>query len=172
MRISFDHTITSTLSNKHLWNLLDLSFRNSDASPIWPHDLESIRSASVETGALVRATYKGPGGMRSQVTYRFVDVEPGQRLRYVAEPTHPLHGGGTVEILHAPVGCVLRWYGSYDVPWRPAALAAAAFTRMYFAGRFFAMLEKKLRGWEAEGARYHSECKTANGGGSGIPHRM
>jgi hypothetical protein len=148
MRIAFDHTIATTLSNEQLWSLLEMSFRDSDASPIWPHELESIRSAQVESGALVRAVYKGPGGMQSRVTYRLADVEPGRRLRYVAEPTHPLRGGGTVEISAAPTGSVLQWHGGYDVPWRPSALAAAAFTRMYFAGRFFAMLEKKLRGWE------------------------
>ncbi len=150
MNITFDHTITTSLAHDQVWGLLELSFRNSDASPIWPHDLESIRSTSVETGALVRATYKAPGGIRSQVTYRFADVEPGRRLRYVAEPTHPLRGGGTVEILQAPAGCLLHWYGSYDVPWRPAALAAAAFTRLYFEGRFFATLEQKLREREAQ----------------------
>jgi len=136
--------------------LLEQSFRNSDASPIWPHALESIRSAQVETGALVRATYKGPAGMQSHVTYRFADVEPGQRLRYVAEPSHPLRGGGTVEILPGAAGCVLHWHGAYDVPWRPAALAAALFTRAYFAGRFFGTLGEKLREWE-KGAEYHSE---------------
>jgi hypothetical protein len=155
MRISFDHTVVTMLSREQLWALLEQSFRNSDASPIWPHELESIRSAQVETGALVRAIYKGPGGMQSHVTYRFADVEPGQRLRYVAEPSHPLRGGGTVEIVPARVDCVLHWYGAYDVPWRPAALAAAAFTRLYFTGRFFATLEKKLRKWEVA-AGYHS----------------
>ncbi len=150
MRITFDHTIETTLSSEQLWALLEQSFRNSDASPIWPHALESIRSAQVETGALVRAVYKGPGGMQSPVTYRFDAVEPGRRLSYVAETSHPLRGGGTVEILHAPAGCLLHWYGSYDVPRRPAALAAAAFTRLYFAGRFFATLEEKLRAWEAQ----------------------
>lgn len=156
MRIAFEHTIASTLSREQLWALLEQAFRNSDSSPIWPHTLESIRSAQVETGALVRAIYKGPAGMQSHVIYRFAFVERGRRLRYVAEPSHPLRGGGTVEILPAPTGCLLRWYGGYDVPWRPAALAAAAFTRLYFAGRFFATLEEKLREWEAE-AEYHSE---------------
>jgi hypothetical protein len=92
--------------------------------------------------------------MQSHVTYRLADVEPGRRLRYLAEPSHPLRGGGTVEILPAPTGCLLRWYGRYDVPWRPSALAAAAFTKLYFAGRFFTVLEERLREWEAE---YHSE---------------
>jgi hypothetical protein len=156
MRITFDRTIPTVLSDEQLWRLLVLSFRNSDESPIWPHDLETIRSASVESGALVRAVYKGPGGMQSHVTYRLADVEPGRRLRYVAEPSHPLRGGGAVEILPAPAGCVLHWYGAYDVPWRPAALAAAAFTRLYFAWRFFAVLEEKLREWEAEG-EYHNK---------------
>jgi hypothetical protein len=155
MRITFDRAIPTVLSDEQLWRLLVLSFRNSDESPIWPHDLETIRSAVVESSALVRAVYKGPGGMRSHVTYRLADVIPGRRLSYIAEPTHPLRGGGTVEILPAPVGSVLRWYGRYDVPWRPAALAAAAFTKLYFAGRFFAVLEEKLRRWEVEG-EYHS----------------
>jgi hypothetical protein len=150
MRISFDHTIVTTLNREQLWSLLELSFRNSDASPIWPHALESIRSARVETGALVRAIYKAPGGLQSHVTYRFAEVEPGRRLRYVAEPSHPLRGGGTVEILPAPDGCLLHWYGGYDVPWRPAALAAAVFTRAFFAGRFFATLEEKLGAREQE----------------------
>ncbi len=61
MRITFDRTIPTVLSDEQLWRLLVLSFRNSDESPIWPHDLETIRSASVESGALVRAVYKGPG---------------------------------------------------------------------------------------------------------------
>ncbi len=108
MRITFDRTIPTVLSDEQLWRLLVLSFRNSDESPIWPHDLETIRSAQVETGALVRAVYKGPGGMQSHVTYRFDAVEPGRRLRYVAEPSHPLRGGGAVEILPAPAGCVLH----------------------------------------------------------------
>ena len=153
MRITFDRTIPTVLSDEQLWRLLVLSFRNSDESPIWPHDLETIRSAAVESDALVRAVYKGPGGMRSHVTYRLADVAPGRRLSYVAEPSHPLRGGGTVEILPAPAGCLVHWYGGDDVPWRPAALAAAAFTRGYFAGRFFVALERKLRVWEAE---YHS----------------
>ena len=144
MRIAFDHTIATPLSHEQLWALLEQAFRNSDASPIWPHALESIRSARVETDALVRATYKGPGGVQSHVTYRLAEVEPGRKLRYEAEPSHPLRGGGTVEILPAPAGCLLHWYGGYDVPWRPAALAAAAFTRGYFARRFFRTLEEKL----------------------------
>ncbi len=156
MQIAFDHTIATTLACGQLWELLEQAFRHSDSSPIWPHALESIRSAQVETGALVRAVYKGPAGMQSHVTYRLAGVEPGVRLSYVAEPSHPLRGGGTVEILPAPAGCLLHWHGSYDVPWRPAALAAAAFTRLYFAGRFFATLEEKLREWEA-GGEYHSE---------------
>lgn len=144
MHIAFDHTIATPLSQEQLWALLEQAFRNSDASPIWPHALESIRSAGVETDALVRATYKGPGGVQSHVTYRLAEVEPGRKLRYEAEPSHPLRGGGTVEILPAPDGCLLHWYGGYDVPWRPAALAAAAFTRGYFARRFFSTLEEKL----------------------------
>ncbi len=157
MNITFDHTITTSLAGAQLWDLLEQSFRNSDASPIWPHNLESICSAQVETGALVRATYKGPAGIQSHVTYRFAEVEAGRQLSYMADPSHPLRGGGTVEILSAPAGCVLHWFGSYDVPRRPAALAAAAFTRLYFTGRFFATLESKLGEWEA---------------GKGIPQRM
>ncbi len=145
MRITFDHTIASTLSSDQLWHLLVQSFRNSDESPIWPHGLESVRSAQVEAGALVRATYKTPGGLRSNVTYRFAVVEPGRRLRYETEPSHPLRGGGTVEVLAAPAGSLLHWYGGYDVPWRPQALFAAAFTRLYFEERFFAALESNLR---------------------------
>lgn len=57
--------------------------------------MELIRSAQVETGALVRATYKGPAGLQSHVTYRLAGVEPGVRLSYVADPSHPLRGGGT-----------------------------------------------------------------------------
>lgn len=154
MRITFDHTIPTVLSDEQLWRLLVLSFRNSDESPIWPHDLETIRSAAVESGALVRAVYRGPGGLRSQVTYRLADVAPGRRLSYVAEPSHPLRGGGTVEVSATPTGSVLHWHGGYDVPWRLSALAAAAFTRGYFAGRFFGTLERKLRAWEA---KYHNE---------------
>ena len=145
MRITFDHTITSILSSDQLWQLIVQSFRNSDASPIWPHGLESVRSAQVEAGALVRATYKTPGGLKSNVTYRFVEVEPGRRLRYETEPSHPLRGGGTVDVLAAPAGSLLHWYGGYDVPWRLQGLFAAAFTRLYFEGRFFAALESNLR---------------------------
>lgn len=163
MRITFDHTITTALSGEQLWDLLEQAFRNSDASPIWPHALETIRSAQVETGALVRATYKGPGGMRSDVTYRFADVDPGRRLRYVAEPSHPLRGGGTVEIAPAPSGSALRWFGAYEAPWRPASLAAAAFTQLYFSGRFFAALERTLQAWEADPLQGNTE---PNGGGN------
>jgi hypothetical protein len=146
MRIAFDHTIATSLSTDQLWQVLEQSFRDSDTSPIWPHALESVRSAQVETGALVRATYKMPGGLQSNVTYRFAEVEPGRRLRYEAEPPHPLRGGGTVEVLPAPAGSLLHWTGGYDVPWRPQALFAAAFTRLYFEARFFAALESKLSG--------------------------
>ena len=160
MRISFDHTIVTILSAEQIWKLLVQSFRNSDESPIWPHALESLRSAQIEDGALVRAVYKAPGGMQSKVTYRFAEVEPGRRLRYVAQPSHPLRGGGTVEILPAPAGCKLHWYDGYDVPWRPQALVAAAFTRLYFEGRFFATLERNITANEtanAEAEEYHSE---------------
>lgn len=146
MRIAFDHIIVTGMSADQLWQVLVLSFRNSDTSPIWPHALESVRSAQVETGALVRATYKMPGGLQSNVTYRFAEVEPGRRLRYEAEPPHPLRGGGTVEVLPAPAGSLLHWTGEYDVPRRPAAWVAAGFTRFYFTERFFAALESKLRG--------------------------
>lgn len=145
MRIAFDHTIATALSAEQLWQLLVQSFRNSDESPIWPHDFESVRSAQVETGALVRAVYKMPGGLRSNVTYRFALVEPGRRLRYETEPSHPLRGGGTVEVQAAQAGSLLHWHGGYDVPWRPQALFAAAFTRLYFEGKFFAALESNLR---------------------------
>ncbi len=148
MRITFDHTIATALSPGQLWQLLEQSFRNSDESPIWPHELETVRSAAVEAGALVRATYKGPAGIRSHVTYRFAEVEPGRKLRYVAEPSHPLRGGGTVEVTSAPTGSLLHWHGGYEVPWRPSALAAAAFTQGYFVRRFFTTLAEKLRAWE------------------------
>ncbi len=144
MRVTFDHTIASALSSDQLWQLIVQSFRNSDESPIWPHGLELVRSAQVVAGALVRATYITPGGLKSNVTYRFAEVEPG-RLRYETEPSHPLRGGGTVEVLTAPADSLLHWYGGYDVPWRPQALFAAAFTRLYFEGKFFATLESNLR---------------------------
>jgi uncharacterized protein YndB with AHSA1/START domain len=156
MRITFDRTIPTVLSDEQLWRLLVLSFRNSDESPIWPHDLETIRSAAVESGALVRSVYKGPGGMQSHVTYRLADVKPGRRLSYFAEPSHPLRGGGTVEVSATPTGSVLHWYGGYEVPWRLPALAAAVFTRGYFTGRFFGTLERKLGEW-GRGEEYHNE---------------
>lgn len=154
MRITFDHTIATTLSPAQLWKMLVQSFRNSDESPIWPHELETVRSAQVEVGALVRATYKGPAGLRSHVTYRFAEVEPGRKLRYVAEPSHPLRGGGTVEVLAAPDGSLLHWYGRYEAPWRPPSLAAAAFTQGYFVRRFFTTLTEKLRAWERKAQLY------------------
>ncbi len=80
------------------------------------------------------------------MTYRFAEVEPAAAALRDGAVTHPLRGGGTVEVLAAPAGSLLHWYGGYDVPWRPQALFAAAFTRLYFEeGRFFAALESNLR---------------------------
>ena len=167
MRISFDHTIVTALSAEQLWQLLVQSFRNSDESPIWPHAMESLRSAQIEDGALVRAVYKAPGGMQSKVTYRFAEVGPGRRLRYIAEPSHPLRGGGMVEILPAPAGYKLHWYGGYDVPWRPQALVAAAFRGCISKGDSLRRWRGNLQVWQGditanetanrEAEEYHSE---------------
>ena len=65
--------------------------------------------------------------------------------------------GGTVEILPTPAGCKLHWY---DDPWRPQALVAAAFTRLYFEGRFLATLEGNITTNEtanAEAEQYRSK---------------
>lgn len=144
MRIAFDYTIPTVLSSEALWALLRQSFRNSDESPIWPRELETVRAAAVEPGALVRATYRGPAGFQARATYRFAEVEPGRRLRYEAEPSHPLRGGGTVEIQPMKNGSLLRWHGEYRLRPRPTALVAALFTQFYFRGRFFAELRRRL----------------------------
>ncbi|MCS6845221.1 MAG: SRPBCC family protein [Caldilineales bacterium] len=144
MPITFDHTIPTTLSRDALWALLRQSFRNSDESPIWPHELETVRSAAVEPGALVRAIYRGPLGFNAQAEYRFAEVEPGRRLRYEAAASHPLRGGGLVEIEPTDAGSLLRWRGEYRLRPRPTALVAALFTRLYFQGRFFAELRRRL----------------------------
>lgn len=144
MRISFNHVIFTALEPEQLWQLLVQSFRSSDESPIWPHEFESVHSERIEQGALVRAVYQTPAGGQSRVTYRFGQIEPGRRLSYVAEPSHPLRGGGTVEVAAAPAGSELRWYGEYQIPWRPQALVAAVFTRFFFEGRFFSALARNL----------------------------
>ena len=171
MRIAFDHTIASTLSTDQLWHLLVQSFRNSDESPIWPHGLESVRSAQVEAGALVRATYKTPGGLRSNVTYRFAEVEPGRRLRYETEPSHPLRGGGTVEVLAAPgrQPAALVWRLR-----RAVAAASAVCCGVYAAvfrgevlcgaGEQFA---RAVGGYHNESLRDGSQWRTTNGEAEG-----
>ena len=145
MQITFDHEIATSLSPDRLWELLAQAFRNSDESPIWPRALERVRSEEVVAGASVSATYHTPVGPDSEVTYRFAEVEPGRRLRYASEPDHPMRGGGAVEIESVEGGSLLRWTGGYQLSWRPQSLAAAAFTRLYFEGRFFTALEANLR---------------------------
>jgi hypothetical protein len=150
MQITFDHEILTSIPPTALWELLVQAFRNSDESPLWPHALERVRSNQVAQGALVRATYHLPLGPGSEVTYRFAQVQPGRMLRYASEPGHPMRGGGTVQVLPAAGGSLLRWTGGYDLSWRPRSLLAAAFTRFYFEQRFFAALEANLRGLEQE----------------------
>ena len=71
----------------------------------------------------------------------------------------PVEGDTVAQIIYPKL--------SYDVPWRPQALVAAAFTRLYFEGRFFAKLEGNLRVWQGditanetanrEAEEYHNE---------------
>ncbi|MCX7706670.1 MAG: hypothetical protein N2204_01505, partial [Anaerolineae bacterium] len=97
-RLSLRREIATSLPPARLWAYLEAAFRDSTASPLWPNELETLRSAGLTAGAQVTATYKTPLGASSH-TYTIGEYSPGQGFTYLTGPGHPLQGGGRVLIL-------------------------------------------------------------------------
>jgi hypothetical protein len=143
--MQFDHIISTPLDRDELWALLDEAFTDSKVSPIWPNHLEHLRASGIREGERVSAAYRAPvTGIRMKQSYILYDVEPGRTFSYRVGRSHPLVGGGTVELIEQASGTDLRWWGEYDVPKRIDSMVAAAFVKVYFEGRFFDALERNL----------------------------
>lgn len=136
--------IVTRLPPDVLWDHLDAAFRDSMASPLWPNELETLRSAGLAAGAQVTATYKTPFGASSH-TYTIGEYGPGHGFTYLTGPEHPLQGGGRVLLQPAADGTTLVW--AVDYTYRGLSLSAL-FVRFYFVPRFFAVLEANLRALE------------------------
>ncbi len=146
-RLAVRHEITIRLAPGMLWDHLAAAFRDSTSSPLWPNDLETLRSAGLAAGAAVTATYKTPFGASTH-TYTIGEYSPGRGFTYLTGPEHPLQGGGRVLLQPAADGTTLVW--SVDYTYRGVSLSAL-FVRLYFVPRFFARLEANLRVLEKPG---------------------
>ena len=140
-RLTVRREITTRLPPSALWSLLAAAFEDSETGPLWPNELETLRSPGLAAGAQVTATYKTPFGASSH-TYTIGEYSPGQGFTYRTGPGHPLQGGGRVLILPAGSDSTLLW--TVDYSYRGVS-PAALFVRLYFVPRFFAQLEKNLR---------------------------
>lgn len=143
-RLALRREIPTSLSAGALWNHLEAAFRDSATSPLWPNELETLRSPGLATGAQVTATYKTPFGASTH-TYTIGQCSPGQGFTYLTGPEHPLQGGGRVLLQPTAKGTTLVW--SVDYTYRGVSLSAL-FVRFYFVPRFFARLEANLRALE------------------------
>lgn len=143
-RLALRREIPTSLSTDALWDYIEAAFRDSTTSPLWPNDLETLRSAGLAAGAQVTATYKTPLGASSH-TYTIGEYSSGQGFTYLTGPGHPLRGGGRVLVLPTGSGSTLVWSVEYTYRgFSPSAL----FVRFYFVPRFFARLEANLRALE------------------------
>lgn len=146
--LSFQYNIPTSLPADALWALLRDSFKDSDAHPLWPHHLESLRCAQLHQGATVKASYKfGPVTMRQRYDIPYFD-EAARALRYATRAMHPLDGGGLVSVTAHGEGSLLSWGGSYKLKPRPDAIIAALYTKLYFEPRFFEAIKHNLRAQE------------------------
>lgn len=143
-RLALRREIPTSLSVSAFWDYLEAAFRDSTTSPLWPNELETLRSAGLAAGAPVTATYVTPFGASSH-TYTIGEYSPNQGFTYLTGPAHPLQGGGRVLLQPAAGGTTLVW--SVDYTYRGLSLSAL-FVRFYFVPRFFARLEANLRALE------------------------
>lgn len=143
-RLAVRRAIPTSLPSAALWEYLEAAFRDSTTSPLWPNELETLRSAGLAAGAPVTATYATPFGASSH-TYTIGEYSPGQGFTYLTGPEHPLRGGGRVLLQPAANGTTLVW--AVDYTYRGLSLSAL-FVRFYFVPRFFAALEANLRALE------------------------
>ena len=148
MRITFAHTIDTSVSADELWDLLVDSFENSATSPLWPSELESLRCDELAEGARVDATYHiGPIDAPQHYTIPAFDAER-RTFTYRTGPDHPLDGGGEVSASQTDGGSWLQWSGEYRLRNLVRGLGAAAFIKGWFERRFFGRLEDNLRAIE------------------------
>ncbi len=146
-RLAVRREIATRLPPAVLWDHLAAAFRDSTASPLWPNDLETVRSAGLADGATVTVTYKTPLSASTHA-YTIGEYSPGQGFTYLTGPEHPLRGGGRVLLQPAADGTTLVW--SVDYTTRGLSLSAL-YVRLYFVPRFFARLEANLRVLEKPG---------------------
>ncbi len=143
-RLALRREIPTSLATGALWDYLEAAFRDSATSPLWPNELETLRSTGLAAGAQVTATYKTPFGVSTH-TYTIGECSPGRGFTYLTGPEHPLQGGGRVLLQPTAKGTMLVW--SVDYTYRGVSLSAL-FVRFYFVPRFFARLEANLRALE------------------------
>lgn len=148
LKIEFDRTIESSLPKQELWRLIRQAFEAPHQSPIWPVKLEEVETIELAQGATVTATYK-VGPFEAHPSYTITKFQPDRGFSYGSDPSHPLKGGASVEVLHRPTGeSALRWSGSYRARLHPLGPGAYAFVKFYFLDHFFTRLTKKLRAYE------------------------
>lgn len=143
-RLTVRHEIATQLAPNALWGHLEAAFRDSSASPLWPNELETLRSEGLAPAAQVTATYRTPFGDSSH-TYTIGEYTAGQGFTYATGPAHPLRGGGRVLLTPTADGATLVW--TIDYAYRGFS-ASALFVRFYFVPRFFARLEANLQAIE------------------------
>jgi hypothetical protein len=148
MSLAFEHVLESSLDADRLWSMLVESFEDSTSSDLWPNELETLHCDSLESGAVVDATYHvGPVDMPQQYRIPMFDAES-RRFEYQTGSNHPLEGGGEVSVTETPDGSRLCWSGAYRRRRPVLGLAAALFVEWWFEGRFFGRLEERLRALE------------------------
>lgn len=150
LKIEFDRIIESSLPKQELWRLMRQAFEAPHQSPIWPVELEEVDTIELAQGATVTATYK-IGPFKGKPSYKITDFESERRFSYGSDPSHPLKGGATVEVLEREAGrSALRWSGSYRARLHLLGPAAYVFVKFYFLDHFFTRLTRKLRAYEED----------------------
>ncbi|MCC5943968.1 MAG: hypothetical protein JJT94_03480 [Bernardetiaceae bacterium] len=144
--ILFDHTIHTNFDTDTLWDFIHTAFTDSNKSPIWVHQLETLETAGIlQAGSYVQATYHTPLGDKAK-TYRIHDLEEGKWLTYETEdPENPLQGGAIIKIVQGIQGADLQWQGSYKFKGMPQE---ALFFKLYFETRFFELLAQNIKAIE------------------------
>lgn len=142
MSLSYSHTITTSLENEKLWNLIESALSGEDKGALWPRQYSQIKGNTEEGGIVEETVFR-----RKTIRYRIFDRIPGKQLRYSPLKDQGLVGTSSITVSAlrspksgSPQGSQLYWQGTYQIPaW---SVQFVAF-RLYEA-LFFTHLRRKL----------------------------
>jgi len=142
--ITFNHEISTTLTNKNLWQQLLQSMEDSSKSEMWPNPLENVTSEGLSKNSIMTVTYHTPV-RDTTLYYAITAVEEGVSFTYQPSENHPFNGAITVEVDPTMDGTTLKWHGTF---YAPRISIAAAYFRFYYEKKFFTALENNIRALE------------------------